>query len=67
MNTKHYICKVEDSINKYKVIVSIYCDYSTPLQAKKFFLKHELIKKYIGNKRYQITMRQNPDVLQSAE
>lgn len=65
--TYHFICEIQDSINKYKVVSSVYVDISTPLKAKKYFLKHPQIKKYLKNMRYQITMRQNCEVLQYPE
>lgn len=67
MKTNHFICKVQDSINNYNEIVSVYCDVRTANQAKNFFIKHEKIKKYIGNKRYQIIFRQNSVLIQYPE
>lgn len=65
--TFHFICQVEDSINDYKVVASIYCDVSTTSKASKYFLKHKELQKYFGNLRYQITFRQNSVVLQYPE
>jgi len=64
--TKHFICTVQDSINNYQEIGSIYCDVNTTLQAKKYFLKHTWVKKYLGNERYHITFKQNTTVLQDS-
>jgi hypothetical protein len=63
----HYILTVKDSINNYQEIGQIYCDVNTTKQAKKFFLSHNWVKKYVGNKRYQITFKQNAHLLQDSE
>lgn len=60
----HFICVVQDSINKYMEIQSSYCDVKTPTQAEAYFIKQRNIKKYIGNKRYKIVFRQNEIIIQ---
>lgn len=66
-NTKHFICKVQDSLNDYRTIVNIWIDTNTNKQAEKYFLSHKDIKKYKNNLRYQIIYTQNSTVLQYPE
>jgi ferredoxin-thioredoxin reductase catalytic subunit len=62
--TNHYICEVQDSINNYRIIQSVYCDCYSNQEALDYFNSHDAINKYIGNFRYQITARQNSIILQ---
>lgn len=64
--TNHYICNVYDSINNYEKIGSSYCDVTTNLKAIKYFKSDKFIKKFIGNKRYQIEIRQNAILFQDS-
>jgi len=64
MKTNHFICKVQDSLNNYNEILSVYCDFNMVKQAETFFKNHDEIKKYIGKNQYQITFQQNPDIIQ---
>ena len=48
-------------------IGSIYTDVRTTFQAKQYFKRHEFIKQYLGNKRYQITFKQNSHLIQDSE
>jgi hypothetical protein len=66
MRSQHFICKVEDSINDYKVVASIYYD-GTEEEARSYFVKHKDISKHIGNTRYQISYRANATILQYPE
>lgn len=65
--TKHFICKVDDCINKYQTVVQRYCDVSTSAQAKKHFMNEPSIKKYIGNDNYRISFRENSVLIQSGK
>ena len=65
-NTFHFICTVRDSINNYQEIGSTYCDVKTPAAAKKYFKNNDFIKRYLGNKRYEITFKQNSFLLQDS-
>lgn len=60
----HYICKVQDCLNKYEEIASTYCDEKTPKKAEAYFRKDPAIKKFLGIKRYQIVFRQNSITIQ---
>jgi len=64
--TNHYICTVYDSINNYDKIASSYCDVTTNLKAIKHFKSNECIKKFIGNERYEIEIKQNLILLQDS-
>ena len=66
-NTNHYILTIKDSINDFMEIGQIYCDMNTTKQAKKYFLRHSWVKKHLGNKRYQITFKQNSHLIQDSE
>jgi len=64
--TIHFICTVNDSINNYDEIASYYCDVYTVEEAKTYFLNHSFIKKHMGRERYQISIKQNPILLQDS-
>ena len=66
-NTNHYILTIKDSINKFMEIGQIYCDMNTTKQAEKYFLRHSWVKQYLGNKRYQITFKQNSHLIKDTE
>lgn len=62
--TRHFICKVTDSINDHDIVASRYCDVHTKEEAIQHFLAEKEITKYIGDFRYQIVMRENATVIQ---
>jgi len=62
---QHWIVRVEDSFNKYKVVTSGYFDGTEQDAVAYFMYDTEFIAPYIGKSRYQITMAANPVVLQS--
>jgi len=59
----HWIISVQDSINDYQEVQGGYYD-GTRADAKLWFTTSDPWKKYFGDKRYQITMQANPELLQ---
>ncbi len=63
MDKQHWIVSVQDSINDYSEVQGAYFD-GTETQARTAFQGMPVIAKYFGDKRYQITMKANPILLQ---
>ena len=64
---KHFICKVQDSLNNFQTIVQRYCDVKTSSAAAKHFKNEAAIKPYLGDRRYRISFRSNPVIIQDTE
>ena len=67
MKTTHYMISVQDSINDYREVQTGYVDVESKDDAVSYFTNSNPWKKYFGNRRYQITMKTNADILQWPE
>lgn len=65
--TTHYMISVQDSINDYREVQTGYVDAETREDAESYFKNSKPWKKYFGDRRYQITMQTNAEILQWPE
>ena len=67
MKTQHYMISVQDSINDYREVQGGYVDVESTEDAVSYFRNSNPWRKYFGDKRYQITMKTNANILQWPE